>query len=60
MKLIEIKSTFCLVLMIVILIMSFITKDVVNSQLLASLALITGAYATRILSTQNSTTDEKY
>lgn len=50
MNLILIKAIFCLALMIVYLIMASIIKDVVNSQLLASLAIITGAFTVKYLS----------
>ena len=60
MMLIVIKTSLCLVLMIAFLIMAFVTKDVVNSQLFASLGIITGAYASKFVSTQNTTTDEKH
>ncbi len=60
MNLTEIKSIFYLVLMIAFLIMAFTTKDIVNRQLFASLGIITGAFVTKSLSTQNTTTNEKY
>jgi hypothetical protein len=58
MNLIVIKTSICLVLMIVFLIISFTTKDVLNSQLSASLGIISGAFAFKFLSTNNTTTDE--
>jgi hypothetical protein len=52
MNLIVIKIFFCLVLMIAFLIMAFITKDISNSQLFASLGIITGTFGSRNLSPQ--------
>lgn len=43
MNAILLKNSFCLGLMIVFLILAFITKDAVNSQLSASLSIIIGA-----------------
>jgi hypothetical protein len=59
MNLIVIKTIFCLMLMIVLLIMAFITKDVVNSQLFASLGIVIGASVYKLVSTQNITSNEK-
>ena len=59
MNLIVIKTILCLVSAIAFLIMAFITKDVVNNQLFASLGIITLAYASKFVSTKNTTTDEK-
>lgn len=53
MNLIVIKTSVCLILMIAFLIMAFITKNVVNSQLFASLGIITGALTLKFLSTKN-------
>lgn len=50
MKITVIKTNFCLVLMVGLLIIAFVTKDPVNSKLLASLGIITGAFANKILS----------
>lgn len=55
MKNIVLKDSICIVLMIVFLAMAFITKDVINSKLFASLSLIAGAFAFHNLSTQNQT-----
>jgi hypothetical protein len=59
MKLIEIKTTICQVFLIVFVIMSFMTKDVLNSQLFASIGIIAGALLSKFMSTQNSNIDEK-
>jgi hypothetical protein len=53
MNLIVIKTSFCLVLMIAFLIIAFITKDVVNSQLLVALVILIGAVASKNLSSKN-------
>lgn len=59
MKLIEIKTTICLVFMIVFGIMAFLTKDVLNSELFASIGIISGALLSKFMSTQNTNIDEK-
>ena len=59
MKLIEIKTTFCLVFIIVFCIMAFLIKDVLNSQLFSSIGIIAGALLSKFMSTQNSNIDEK-
>lgn len=59
MKLIEIKTIIFLVLMIVFVSMAFLTKDVVNSQLFASIGIITGALLSKFILTQNVNIDEK-
>lgn len=53
MNLIVLKISFCLVLMIAFLIMAFITKNVVNSLLFATLVIIMGALASKHLSLKN-------
>ncbi|WP_185964778.1 hypothetical protein [Flavobacterium franklandianum] len=53
MNLIVLKTSFCLILMIAFLIMAFITKDVVNSQLFAILVIIIGALASKHLLPKN-------
>lgn len=53
MNAIVIKTIFILVLMIAFLIMAFITEDVINSQLFASLGIITGTFASKHLSPKN-------
>lgn len=60
MNLTVIKPSLCLILMIAFLIMAFITKDVVNSHLFTSLGIVTGTFASKFASNQNTTTDEKY
>lgn len=59
MKFIVIKTIFCLVLMIAFIIMAFISSDASNELLFASLGIITGAFTTKFISTQNTTIDEK-
>ncbi len=59
MKLKEIKCTVCLILIIVFGLMAFLTKDVINSQLFASLGIISGALLSKLSSTQNSNINEK-
>ncbi len=59
MNFLGIKNIFCVALIIVFLLMAFVTNDVANEQLFASLGIITGALALKYLSTQNTTTDEK-
>ena len=48
-----IKTFFILVVMVAFLIIAFITKDAVNSQLLVSLGIIAGAFASKHLSPKN-------
>ena len=45
MNMTNIKVGFCLVLMIGFLLMAFVTKDVINSNLFASLGIIAGSFA---------------
>lgn len=59
MKLIEIKITIYLVIMIAFVIMSVLTKDVLNSQLFASIGIIAGVLLNKFMSTQNTNIDEK-
>ena len=58
MKVIVFKSIICVALMIVFLAMAFITKDAINSKLLASLSIIIGAFTSHNLSTKNQTKNE--
>jgi hypothetical protein len=60
MKLNDIKSILCFVAIIVFGINAFITKDLLNSQLFASLGIISGAILTKIMSNQNTKSNEKY
>jgi len=53
MNLIVLKTSFCLVLMIAFLIMVFITKDLIDSQLFVALVIIIGAVALKSLSPKN-------
>jgi len=50
MNLIEIRSIFCLVSMFFLLIMSISTNDIIQSQLFASLGIISGALTLKSLS----------
>lgn len=52
MKIIEIKTTMCLVFMIFFGIMAFLTKDILNSQLFASIGIIAGALLSKLMPTQ--------
>jgi len=54
MNLIVLKTSFCLVLMIAFLIMVFITKDLIDSQLFVPLVIILGALALKSLSPKNT------
>lgn len=45
--------------MIVFGIMAFLTKDVLNSELFASIGIISGALLSKFMSTQNTNIDEK-
>ena len=49
MNLIVIKTSFCLVSMIALLMMAFLTNDTSNGQLFAALGIITGSFAFKIL-----------
>lgn len=60
MKINELKIFICLVLMIVFVIEAFLTKDIINSQLFASLGIITGALVIKFMSNQNTKTNENY
>jgi hypothetical protein len=59
MKLIELKTTICQVLIIVFGIMSFLTKDILNSELFASIVVIASAILFQSMSTQNTNINEK-
>jgi hypothetical protein len=59
MKLIELKTSICQVLLIVFGIMAFSTKDVLNSQLFASIGIIAGALLSKNMSYQNTDIHEK-
>lgn len=59
MKVNEIKINMCLLLMIVFAIMAFLTKDVLNSQLFASIGIIAGVLLTKFMSNYNTKIDEK-
>lgn len=58
MKIIVLKSSILIALMIVFLAMSFMTKDAINSKLFVSISIIVGAFASHNLSTQNQTKNE--
>ncbi len=49
-----IKTSFCFVLMIAFILMSFISEDVINSQLFAASAIISGALTSKFLSATKS------
>jgi len=51
MKLTKAKITICLIVMIVFIVLSFTTSDKINSQLFASLGIISGVLITKIKST---------
>ena len=53
MNLIVLKASFCLVVMIAFLILAFLTKNVVISQLLVALVILIGALASKHLSPKN-------
>jgi hypothetical protein len=59
MKLIELKTTICQVIIIVFGIMSFLTKDILNSELFASIVVIASALLFQCMSTQNTNINEK-
>jgi hypothetical protein len=52
------KTLFCLLLMVTVLVMAFFTKDVINSKLFASLGIIIGALGFHNLSTSNQINHE--
>lgn len=58
MNLIELKTSFCLLVMIIFIIMAFLTKDVSHSQLFAAVAILIGALATKYISPKNPKQDE--
>lgn len=53
-----IRNSFYLVLMITTLMLAFITKDVLNSNLLMSIAIIIGAFIYHKLSIKKRTSNE--
>lgn len=53
MNIMIIKTIFILVVMVAFLVVAFITKDTVNSQLFVSLGIIAGAFASKHLSSKN-------
>ncbi len=53
MNLIVLKTSFCFVLMLGFLIMAFIAKDFVISQLFVALVVIIGALTSKHLSSKN-------
>lgn len=60
MNLFVIKTFFCLIFMIALVIMAFITKDIVYSQLFSSLGIIIVALTSKLVSTPKNRTDEKF
>lgn len=53
-----VKTCFCLLLLIAFAILAFTSKDAVNSQIFASLAIIIGALTLKNLSTKNQIKNE--
>lgn len=53
MNVLIVKTIFILVVMVAFLIMAFVTKDAVNSQLFVSLGIIMGAFASKHLLLKN-------
>jgi hypothetical protein len=53
MNLIVLKTSFCLVVMIGFLIMAFLNKDWIDSQLFVALVILIGALALKYLSPKN-------
>lgn len=60
MKFIETKTSFCLILMIVFLIIAFITNDVIMRQLFVSLGIILGAFSLKFISNQTQEKNGEY
>lgn len=54
-----IKGGFCWLLMIVFILMTLITEDVINSELFASLGILMAGLSLKILSTPNKITNEQ-
>ena len=54
-----IKGGFCWLLMIVFILMTLITEDVINSELFASLEILMAGLSLKILSTPNKITNEQ-
>ncbi len=59
MKLNDIIAFFSFITMIVFIPLAFLTKDALNSQLFASIGIISGALITKFMSTAKSKIDEK-
>jgi len=60
MKINELASILCFLVMLVFGIEAFITKDVLNSQLFASIGIIAATILSKIISNQNTKSNEKY
>ncbi len=58
MDLIRMKTSFYLILMISFLVLAFITKDEINSQIFTSLSIIIGVLALKSSSPKNSKENE--
>ena len=59
MKLNDIIAFFSFITMIVFIPLAFVTKDTLNSQLFASIGIISGALITKFISTAKPKIDEK-
>ncbi len=60
MKIYEIKSFVFLMLSIAFIIEAFLTRNAIDSQLFASLGIISGAMLSKIISNKNAKPNEKY
>lgn len=58
MNLIELKTSFCLLVMIVFLIIAYLTKDVSQSQLFVVTTILIGALASKYVSLKNPKQNE--
>lgn len=52
------KTSFWLILMIILLLMAIITNDVIDSKLFTSFGIITGVFILKYLSTQTKINNE--
>lgn len=60
MNIIETKTIFCLILMIAFLTTAFLTNNIIEGHLFASLGVISGSFVSKFISTQNQVKNEKY
>jgi len=58
MNLSEIKTTLCIVVMLILVLMAFSANNLIDSRLFAGLGIIFGAIASRNLSTQHQRKNE--